>query len=211
MLTEITSKIAKILATEVRVMTVQQLAEHFYAERKRPVECACRAARKLRSEGYAETWPAMVRHLFLERPLLAWFPEASVPKFGKLGVPKFGKLAWQNQKRWNRNFPRKTICLTSTSKARSEFGGDCRTPRSRELEHDVGVAQLYFHLSWQAPQVAASWKHEDSLLHTNEKRPDAVIGREGQPVAIDLLGSGYSREKIVGIWKHFRHTRFELW
>ncbi len=203
MLTEITSKIAKILATQVRVMTIQQLAEHFYANRKGPVECARRAARKLRQEGYAETWQAMVRHLFLEGPLLAWFPGAN--------VPEFGKLAWQNQKRWNQRFPGKTICLTSTPKARSEFGGTCRAPRSRELEHDVNVAQLFLHLLRQEPHAAASWQHEDSLIHTNQKRPDAVIERAGQPVAIDLLGSGYSREKIAEIWKHTRHTRFELW
>ena len=184
-------------------MTVQQLAENFYQERMRPVECACRAARKLRQEGYAESWPAMVRILYLEGPLLNWTPGAS--------VPEFGKLAWANQKRWNSQFPGKTTCLTSTRKARSEFGGTCRAPRSRELEHDVGVTQLYLQLRCQTPQVAASWKHEDSLSRTNTKRPDAVIEREGQPVAIDFLGRGYSRDKIVGIWKHYRHSRLELW
>ncbi len=184
-------------------MTVKQLAEHFYWERKRPVECACRAARKLRQEGYAVTWPAMVRHLFLEGPLLNWTPGDS--------VPLFGKLAWANQKRWNRTCLGKTICLSSTRKARSEFGGTCRAPRSCELEHDVNVAQLYLHLGRQTPQVAASWQHEDSFFHARKKCPDALIESEGQPVAMEFLGRGYSREKIAKIWQHTRHTRFQLW
>jgi len=203
MLTEITTKIAETLATKVRVMTVRQLAEHFYGEKKDPVACAQRAARKLQREGWATTWPAAVRHLNIDRPLLCWNPGG--------GIPEFGKLAWRNERRWRNEVPRPSLCLTSTNKAKAHFAGHCRTSRRRELEHDINIAQLYLALCRTEPQVAATWLHEDALSHTHSARPDAIIERHSQTVVLDLVGSSYHREKLRDIWNHHRLKQLELW
>jgi|GEM_PF-4255678 len=203
MLTHTNEKIAQLLATKVRVMTADQLAERFFQQRKSPLECAQRATRKLQQQGYADTWAGMVRQLPLEQPLLVWKPGDA--------LPEFGKLAWVNHKRWRAQGPRKTRCLTSTDKAKARFGGLSRQPRPHELEHDVAVAEVYLLLGNKSAIAAEAWHHEDSLPNKPGKRPDAIIHRKEELVFVDVLGRGYSRQKIEHIWHEHRQQNLELY
>lgn len=201
--TSVGTEVASLLATKLRVITSHQIAAAYFAERKDPRECAGRLARKLEAVGLAKAWRAVITHVDTPMPLLAWRPIDEQPD-----IPA---IAWANQKRWQSATPTRTVCLTSTERAKAMFGGSCREPRHRELEHDVAVTSVYLRLALQEPEVLAAWQHEDGLLKSCDKRPDAVLARMGQKTFIDILGRGYTRDKISQIWAAYQASSLELW
>ncbi len=205
MLGEVPSEIARILATKVRVLTAHQIAQHFYSGMTDPLACAHRAIRKLAAAGFGHSWHASVTHLEMPTAILERDPQ-------QVASYSSQQIAWQNAKRWQAGALTRTSCITSTEKSRAYFGGRCRPPRSRELEHDINVAGLYLNLLRTSPEAAITWTHEDSFTQHSTIRPDAtVIDTDGQLVAIDLLGRGYSAEKIAQIIRRHGDGRLRLY
>ncbi|QEG36212.1 hypothetical protein [Bythopirellula goksoeyrii] len=184
-------------------MTAAQLADYFYFDKKHPQECAYRVIRKLSQRGLAMSWQGMVCRLELNEPLLRWSP-------GSI-IPEISQIAWQNEKRWKMAVPTRTICITATAQAVAEYGGHCREPRPREVEHDINLAEVFLRLDAQSTLEGLQLTPEDSIPHDNQKRPDALLERNGEQIVIDLLGRGYSKQKIQTLWQHYREVPLELW
>lgn len=205
MLGDISREIARILATKVRVLTAEQIAMHFFPRMANPLQCAHRAIRKLRACEFGTSWQTSVTHLKITSTIFRWDPNG-------VGSYSPAQIAWRNSKRWQAAPLKRTVCITSTNKSRAYFGGRCRTPRSRELEHDINVAGLYLILLRKSPLEAATWKHEDHFDGHGSIRPDAtLIDIDGQTVVIDLLGRGYSAEKIAGIIRRHAGNQLRLY
>lgn len=134
-------------------------------------------------------------------PLLRYAPEDP--------APNLAAVAWQNQKRWKAAKPRRAVCLAATDKARLELGGSTRPHRPVELEHDLAVAAVRLHLL--RSHWAGRWRHEDAFLPQHGERPDATYTRDGVPVTVEVLGRGYTREKIERIWRAHSGGTLELW
>ncbi|MAT67960.1 MAG: hypothetical protein CMJ58_00370 [Planctomycetaceae bacterium] len=203
MLNKTNETIAEILATRVRVMTARQLARCFYADRQRPVECARRSARRLRTTGFAETFAAAAAELPAARPLAVCTP-GDPP-------PPLAQLAWQNERRWQAAWPIRQTCLVATPQAAAEFGGRRRPPRRRELEHDLQVANVYLALRAQGPELVAGWTHEDFLPYGQSDRPDALLRTRNDTTVIEVLGRGYGRDRIAAVWRAHRHQTLQLY
>lgn len=199
-----TTIIAEILSCRVRVLTARQIARHFYAQYKGPMDCARRVIRTLVKQELACAWPVVVAELDVSQPLAVFEPRT--PR------PEVGHLAWRNEQRWNKASPARTICVTATVKALATYGGSCRRPRPLELEHDINVSGIYLSLLDHEPHVAATWLPEDEIETTefDGRRPDAIIEHD-RPVVLDLLGRGYTREKIAGLVRHYQNHILELW
>lgn len=205
MLGDIPREIARILATKVRVLTAEQIATHFFPEMANPLQCAHRVIRKLHVGGFGYSWQTSVTHLENTSARLEWNPEQETSYSPQ-------HIAWKNSRRWQAAPLKRTVCITSTNKSRAYFGGRCRTPRSRELEHDINVAGLYLILLRKSPLEAATWKHEDHFDCHGSVRPDATLTDiDGQTVVIDLLGRGYSAEKIAGIIRRHAGSQLRLY
>ena len=205
MLNGIAEHIAQQLSTKVRVMTVRQIAKYFYSLMKNPTECAYRVIRKLKKLGFGESWPASATHLEMTSSIFDWDPDQPFSYSAQA-------IAWQNTKRWQKSQLERTVCITSTEKTRAHFGGNCRRPRNRELEHDINVTGIYLNLLHSSPELARTWQHEDSLPYNNDTRPDAtIVDTDGALVMLDLLGRGYSADKISGIISRHRNYRVRLY
>jgi hypothetical protein len=197
--------IVAVLASRVRLLTLDQVARTWYADARHPRRTAREALRRAESQGLVTVNTVMAHpEVVLSAPLYRWSAEALTTP------PHFGRLAWQARKRFGQP-PVRTIYVTATAKAKVLLGevAHKRGIRSTELTHDIHVAQIYLKLCREAPELAASWVGEDQLAHADrDTRPDAVAGN----LAIDFVGQ-YRADKLAVLYDEYRRcfTAFELW
>ena len=196
-----TENVITLLARDCRVITVRQAASAFFSNRRDPLDCARRAARTLVRLGLATIRPGCMGRLHAKAPLLQFRPGDA--------TPNFSALAWQNQKRWQAIKPRQGVCLVATEKARLALGGTTRPPRPRELEHDLLVTAVCLQL--KNNDTATAWRHEDSFAAEDGERPDARYERDGTLVTVEVLGRGYTKQKMDRIWRAHSGGPLELW
>lgn len=202
-LTEKATELLEILTRDVRGMTREQVARTVYAHVKKPLESATRFTKNLQGQDLVTAWPAMVAPVTAGNPLLDWRPGDD--------EPNFHRVAWQNQKRWSVPLQR-TTCIAPTKKAHGLFGGSPRRIRSRELEHDLLLTDVFLSLRETSPELATHWRHEDEMksLGLHAKRPDAIIDAGEHIIIIDVLGRGYDASKIEQIWRCHQASRLLL-
>ena len=159
------------------------------------------AIKRLEQLGYVESRKAMAYQLENSSPLLSWKP-------GRSTQPDFTAIASANRRRWNGEV-RETTVITATRQAIARFGGSFRKVRPQEVEHDLRVANFYLDLS---PQDQSSWRIEDAIPNDQfgDKRPDAVVIRNGTPVVIEAVGRAYGSSKLQSIFQHFQNYHLEL-
>ena len=123
--------------------------------------------------------------------------------------PDFSELSRESARRWN--VPcRPTTVIHGTAKLRNIVGGPPRMGfrAMDQIGHDaLGVAAVYFKLLRTAPELAAGWACEDSLLPSGyrEAQPDAVIfDQAGSPRCAIEFASGYQAKKFEKIDRTFR-------
>jgi hypothetical protein len=197
--------IVAVLASRVRLLTLDQVARTWYADARHPRRSAREALRRAESQGLVAVNTVMAHpEVVLAAPLYRWSAETLTTP------PHFGRLAWQARKRFGQP-PVRTIYVTATAKAKSllDEAAHRRGMRATELTHDIHVAQIYLKLRREAPKLAASWVGEDRLAHTNsDTRPDALAGT----LAIDFVGQ-YRADKLAVLFDEYRSrfAAFELW
>lgn len=196
-----TEGVARTLACCVRVMTDRQIAGGFFSRRKDPLDCARRAIRALERSRLVVTRRCCIGVPSVEAPLLRCEPDGR--------VANCSTASWVNQSRWREAKARQATCVFASEAGRLAFGGSCRQPREDELEHDVAVAAVWLRL--QSDPSASDWRHEDSLPRESGYRPDATYTREGGEVAVDVLGRGYTRQKIDAVIAACGDRPLELW
>ncbi|WP_145113060.1 hypothetical protein [Botrimarina mediterranea] len=189
------------LARRCRVLTIHQAAAAFYGGRRRPVESAYSAVQTLQKHGLVSTLRGSLGVVDPVAPLLRWGLTD--------GKPNLATIAWANERRWRDAKPRPTLCVFATDKGRLAFGGACRPSRDHEREHDLAVAAVYLQLLGSVG--VAAWRHEDAFPPRAGERPDATYERDGETVTVEVLGRGYTRQKIEAVWRAYRDGPLELW
>ena len=204
----IPDRIVEILALWVRVITDRQAAVELYWDAARPIRVARTAIDRLKRRGLVETLTAMVHpEPMLEGPILDWRPEGP--------LPNFDRIAWKLQSRWTEPLVRTTVAW-ATTKAKQLHGalGRGRGPRAKEIAHDIGVSQTYFHLCRHHPELAQHWIGEDELRAKGrtDDIPDAILALpKGQHISIDFGGT-YSARKLRTIHQNYApQGRYQLW
>lgn len=204
-LSETTDQIIRMLTNDVRVIATHQLAEYIFASGKEPLKAAQKLCRKLEAEGLVTRSHTTATFISVAKPLLQVNPTEQHEE------PNWGKLGYQNQLRWK--IPTKpTTIIQATPKAHGLFGGEPRTSRQHEVEHDLGVSSYYFHLLWVSPELATSWQGEDSIdtSRFDGHRPDAIVVSKGAETVLDVLGRGYDAARIRNLVRHFHNHSLEL-
>ena len=193
-------QVTKLLCNKVRTLATHQIQDRFFANAKSPRTATAKFVSRLVRDDLVVTSRISAARLSISSPLLVWLPSSAEP-------PNWERLAYANQKRWQIE-PQHTTCLIATARAHGLYGGRPRRIRSLELEHDMAVAAVYLSLDQHR---ARDWVLEDNIRPNSIRcrRPDALI--EGtDPTVIDVIGRGYSAEKIELIWRAFRNHRLEL-
>lgn len=183
------------------MLTVGQVAEAFYSNRKDPMDCARRAVRTLCRRGLAEAWHTSLGTAPAPAPL--W---RGVPNQSSFSGPH---VSWLNEQRWRSVHPVRATCVQATARALDGFGGSCRPSRPTELEHDVAVAAVYLRL--RAAGITNAWRHEDACPHQAGPRADAAYRRGSELVIVEVLGRGYDHEKVSAIWRAHADRTLEMW
>jgi hypothetical protein len=193
-------QVVDVLATKVRVMVLEQIAETWFADAVRPQEAARAGLRQAEREGLlATTWEMAHPRIPLLAPLYRYRADEKTPE------PDFGRLSWQARRRFRKPLTRMLVAR-GTTKAKRAFGrGDCRrSQRPSDRNHDLHVTELF--LRFRRDGRGELWKGEDELLGTI--RPDAMMGE----IAIDFIGQ-YSKSKLAALHRQYidEFLAFELW
>jgi hypothetical protein len=129
--------------------------------------------------------------------------------------PNFGRIAYRAQSRWQRP-PQLRLFVMASDKAKRRHGGflSRRPIRARELNHDIGFAQVFWHLLKDDRDLPSRWAFEDELIATKEHRfsqaiPDAVI-RGSPDIIIEFAGS-YSAKKLRRLHDCYAPHPYMFW
>lgn len=196
------------IAAKVRITTTAVLGKVSWNEADNPTRAAQMWVRRQAADGLL-TFKSTLSHplLDLSAPLLDWSPGEH--------SPNFGKLSYQAKRRYSERLSLQTT-VSATVLAKNRFGGGLpnRPVRARELDHDIGVSQVFFHLLQYQPELAAMWLHEDSPCfprhyRSGDKVPDALI--KSSPEIVVEFGGRYSAKKLREIHTAFGGGRYMLW
>jgi hypothetical protein len=208
LLTEKTSDLLSVLTGRVPMLTIPQIANEWFLDTRDPAMNAMQTAKRLEARGLVRVFPAMAHPpIELAAPLFRWTPPQTQE-------PDFGRLAYQAKSRWKWPLVR-TQMVSATSQANALVGGRLggRPIRSRDLTHDLHVAQLYLQIRNQSPTVADTWRPEAELFMERQgqgtKIPDAEV-QTPDCLAIEFAGA-YGKSKLVRIHQDFKKGAYELW
>lgn len=124
----------------------------------------------------------------LEGELASWWP--------KQDHADFGSLSWRLKERTHQWQPRRLRVCWSTDRAVTVFGGvGGRIRQPLQVQHDLGVAAMYFCRSAFAVDPSAVWVGEDVVRRLRAKKGAAGMGSK-VPDAI-LLGPGLKPRRAI--------------
>ena len=200
------------LTRKLRVMTLEQAARTWWADRPYPVKAARDRLAKLRDDGLLHLTSLMAHpELELTEPVFRWHPDDP--------APEFGPIAYRLQSRWTRPM-KATPVVGATRQANREFGGYIgdRIPRPSEVSHDIHLAQVYLKLVGRDPKLAQRWTCEQQLYAQgrgrNQRLPDAIIRprRAGAGDGWVLeFGGAYSKKKLEEFHAELCGEVYEIW
>ncbi len=202
--------ILRALTAKIRLLTLEQIASHFWPEgrsgkinaRKRLAELETR--RLLRKT-------AVVSHplLPLTRPLATWWP-------GK-PTPDATSISTRLCSRWGDDLQDFTAFFAGP-KAITLFGSKSLggVKNRFQVTHDLQVSTVYLHLLRTDPRLAEAWMGEEILAESrrDQKLPDAILCDEhGSPRLVIEVGGKYSTERVTAFMDDCQTRRlpFEIW
>ena len=210
-LTDRDEQILQALCVRIRLMTLAQIAGHWWAGNKRQTEDARRRLAALVQAGYLTRSTALAAPLPpMNGPVIAWSP--GEPE------PDAGAVAWRLQSRW-RESPRVVRVYLATALATRVFGGKAQGRLKQEYQatHDLGVSKMYLDLRLRSPKLAEAWIGEDILApyRRGQKLPDAIIAEspEHSPTLVLEFGGAYDKPRVEAFHNDCRNrgVPYEIW
>jgi len=210
-LTRRDEEILQSLSVRVRLLTLKQIAGHWWCGNKRATDDARRRLAHLVTVGYLTRPRVLAAPLpDLSHPILRWSP--GQPE------PDAGAIAWQLQSRWTQG-PRLEFVYLATAAATRIFGGKARGYLKQEFHatHDLGVSQMYLDLRSRSPKLAETWIGEDILApyRRRQKLPDAILATrpDAQPLVVLEFGGAYDKRRVQAFHNDCRDRGlpYELW
>ncbi len=200
------------LAYQLRVATMSQLAAALTIELGMTAAAVKRNLLYLARCGLLGKQVLPVAVPELTEPLLAWSPGQT--------VPDFEAVAWAARKRIALAVQRRETILWASDLATRRvggMGGQLRKPL--QVEHDLGVAAIYFARYQKTVGTTESWIGEDAYARLRrpgrgQKRPDAaIVDREGHIAKVLDYLSLYPPAHLRGFHHYWaaRNTRYEWW
>lgn len=201
-------RLVELLARRVRIISDRQAAYEFFWDAANPIRVARTAIGRIERKGMVETQVVMAHpEITLKGPVL--------DRRKGHPLPNSGNVAHKLQTRWDEP-PVRTKIVWATAKAKRLLGASSspRRPRAKEITHDIGVAQVYFHLLRHSPELAEHWTGEDELRAQGREGdiPDAVIAVPGGEQVIIEFGGAYDSRKVRAIHQSYaQYGRYQIW
>jgi hypothetical protein len=200
-------QLLEALATKVRLMSLRQIAQHWWkgdlTNARRRLRALTSAQLTARLEVRARDLPAICQ------PVTAWCPgDAEADP---------GQVAHLLQSRWRSRPVRSVAVFVATERTAQICGGRVGQALKRPLQatHDLGVAAVWLALRASAPDWAEAWRSEDLLAHTRrgEKCPDAFLVREQQIVRVVEFGGAYDAQRVRAFHADCqkRNLPYQIW
>lgn len=202
-------ELLEALTRHVRVLSVEQIAAHWFTPTANPKRAASRRLRALEARGMIEMFSMAARPITApSRPLIRW-------ESGN-GQPDFGDLARTLAQRWTQPaIP--TACIIASAPAGTWLGGDGgRRPRRSEISHDLLLGAI--HLNWRRVnrEPDAEWISESRLRRLGfgdqTRLPDAIVDICGARHVVEI-GGEYSAAKLLEFHEFCveQGLSYELW
>lgn len=196
-------ELLKILAWKLRVVTATQLGRSAGVGR----ELVVRRLNHLKKQGLVEVSSTSVHDWRLSGPLMVW-PSDSWEE-------NLQTVAWRLEKRWDSLDRRRDMVVWIAAGGIRVFGGFGGRLRQRlQLEHDLGVAAVFFLLS---SKRQTTWMGEDHfrtepLSQKLNRVPDAVLRRSRRLTAIEF-GGRYDQRKLMRFHREMKRkgVRYEIY
>ena len=158
------------------------------------------------------------RELVFSRNLLAMEYQLTGPLVASesIGtVVDFGQIAWQMQRRWRDTVRVRTRVIWASKFATRVVGGVGGRLRPLQLEHDLGVAEVF---SRRESRIAGNWISEDVFraywnVARRSKIPDAIIVDANDHVQrVIEFGGRYSRQRLEEFHRFWAgRVPYEIW
>lgn len=205
-----------LLCHQLRVATHNQLTEGLGQLCGVPASAVASVLCRLRRQGYicAQLVPVTVPKLTV--PVATWQPTRP--------APNFNAVAWAARKRLAEvGTGREWVYWASRLATQRTGGVGGRLRKPLQIEHDLGVAAVFFARHILDPTSARQWQGEDAYCRLRrptrgQKIPDAVlISRESNcegriETVLDYL-SLYPPARLRDFHRYWsaRNTRYEWW
>lgn len=199
--------VIELLSVRVRVLSIDQIAERFWADSNRPTRLARDRLAKLERAGLLRRASRPARPLLqIVEPLAIWRPHRP--------TPDFAAIARQLANRWPDDMVRMECIEVTDEGARGVAGVPAAAPPAdSELTHDLHVAAVYLRMLDELPARASTWTLETRLPKgQGVKVPDAMV-RDGLERTAIEFGGLYDRVKLEAFHDYCRRERmgYELW
>jgi hypothetical protein len=188
-----------VLAEKVRVLTLNQIRDLWFADSKDPSGTARRFIRKLVASGVVlSTTEMLYAEPNVSKPLLEWEPTSEEE-------PDLGRLSWKACSR-HKGPPVRTVVVRIA---------DARQCRATSLMHDVMLSRIFLNHLHLDPTVFARWTHEDQMRATdrvrfNHRVPDALLREEDRDVLIECISS-YDKRRLTETFNAWRPYPFRFY
>ena len=212
---QLTDRDTDVLATlslRIRMASIMQIGRNWWAGCRNPESMARERLRALEAAGYIRSISTAIIALSeLEQPLAVWKP-------GQMR-PNLGAVAWKLKKRWEIPLQQSTVYFVTRRTAQYFAGSRCGgIPRSFQISHDLGVAEMHFAMRRLRPHLIQYWIDEDRFaqFRRGEKLPDAVLGQKLGPVpflALEFGSGSYGKQRLEDFSEDCidRGLSYEVW
>lgn len=198
----------ELLCKKLRCVSERQLLEVSRTQEKRAVKSRLRS---LVRAGWLGTAVVVAAVPELDGPLVAWRPSEQ--------MPSLAEVVRTLSRRDRDAEPVRTTIYWATEQAERFIGGCGGTPRQPlQVQHDLGVAAVYFTRQLLHHETTSQWISEDIFRELNlgkkTKVPDAVlISPSGKPLVAIEFGGAYSaaRLKKFHSFCEFQKLPYEIW
>ncbi len=197
------------LVRRIRVLSVRQIATHWWPGQVSGRRLALRRLSKLEMAGWLERYRLMARpELDLDGPLAVWTTREP--------MPNFDALAYQLRSRWCEPAENTEVVVATAHAGRLLGGSGGRRPRPSEATHDLHMASIYLKCCRENAMLASTWKSEELLARQRSARrgkvPDAMVVRHGQPLIIEF-GGAYAAPKLRDFHAYCatQNWPYEIW
>jgi hypothetical protein len=202
-LSEFEIQILVVLTGQLRTASEDQLANGLGVGLRRLI----RVRRRLENLQLLQSWKTGIPRYELAGPL-EWFGVGDA-------LPDFGSIAWQLRKRFEhvRMAPARVVWATARA-ARIVGGVGGRLRRPLQLDHDLGVAEIW---TQRTLETDRRWISEDifrSWFVSERKVPDALLlDASGKQIKLVLeFGGQYSRKRLEAFHRYWAsRAPYEIW
>jgi hypothetical protein len=207
-LTRPETNLLELLCKKLRCVSERQLLKAMPA---RSLATTKSSLRRLVRAGWLGKAVVVAAVAELDGPLVAWLPGEE--------VPALDDVVRTLRRRDRAAVPVRTLIYWATEQAGRFIGGCGGTPRQPlQVQHDLGVAEVYFTRQQLNHKTTKQWVSEDIFRSLNVGRrtkvPDAVlISPAGKPLVAIEFGGAYSalRLKRFHTFCKLQSLPYEIW